>query len=145
MAEVLRELLLTLIYLGILTLVPILIFGIKKGTSALLEYIATKTDNEIIHEVLTEIANFVTDAVTFTMQTYVDSLKKSGEFTEEAQKEAFELAYDTALKFISQESKEMFESVYGDLDEYLKVLIESKVKELKMLEVQPAIELQMEE
>lgn len=142
LAEVLKEVLAMLIYLGIVTLIPIVILGIRKGINALVQYLSTKTDNAIIHEVLTEIGEFVADAVSYTMQTYVDSLKKEGKFNKEAQNTAFNLAYETALQFISEESKDLFESVYGDLDEYLRILIESKVNELKVVEPYKVIELE---
>lgn len=130
MSEVLREVLMSGLYLALIALVPVAIQVLKKCSEALIDYIDVKSNNEVVNEVLSEIVLFVSDAVSYTMQTYVDSLKKSGQWNEETKKIAFDKAMETAKEFISEESKEMFESVYGDLDKYIGVLIESKVQEL---------------
>lgn len=132
MPEVLRELLMSVLYAGLIAIIPVVISAVKKGSDALIEYLGVKSDNEIVNQVFTEIITFTEEAVTCTMQTYVDALKKEGTFTEECQEIAFNKALESAKAFISEESKELFESVYGDLDEYLKLLIESKVKKLKI-------------
>jgi hypothetical protein len=134
MAEVWKEVLMNLIYLGIVILVPTLIYGVKKGAAALVEYLSTKTNKSILDTIMAEITTFVSESVTYVMQTYVDSMKKSGKFDKESQKTAYNMAYDAAVKLIPTESKEMFESVYGSLDEYLKILIEAEVKKLKQQE-----------
>lgn len=134
MAEVWKEVLMNLIYLGIVILVPTLIYGVKKGAVALVEYLSTKTNKSILDTIMAEITTFVSESVTYVMQTYVDSMKKSGKFDKESQKTAYNMAYDAAVKLIPAESKEMFESVYGSLDEYLKILIEAEVKKLKQQE-----------
>ena len=134
MAEVWKEVLMNLIYLGIVILVPTLIYGVKKGAVALIEYLNTKTNKSILDTIMAEITTFVSESVTYVMQTYVDSMKKSGKFDKESQKTAYNMAYDAAIKLIPTESKEMFESVYGSLDEYLKILIEAEVKKLKQQE-----------
>lgn len=134
MVEVWKEVLTNLIYLGIVILVPTLIYGVKKGAVALVEYLSTKTNKSILDTIMAEITTFVSESVTYVMQTYVDSMKKSGKFDKESQKTAYNMAYDAAVKLIPAESKEMFESVYGSLDEYLKILIEAEVKKLKQQE-----------
>lgn len=130
MSDVLKEILMSGLYLGLIALVPVAIQVLKKCSEALINYLDVKVDNEVVNEVLSEIVLFVSDAVSYTMQTYVDSMKSSGEWNEEAKKTAFNKAMETAKEFISEESREMFESVYGDLDKYIGVLIEAKVKEL---------------
>lgn len=132
MQEVLSNVLVDVLYLGLITLVPVAIYAVKKGAEALIEYVGIKSDNDAINQVLSEIITFTSDAVSCTMQTYVDSLKNAGKFDKQAQEEAFNRSLETAEQFISQESRELFESVYGDLDEYLRILIEAEVKKLKM-------------
>lgn len=134
MAEVWKEVLMNLIYLGIIILIPTFIYGVNKGAVALVEYLSTKTNKSILDTIMAEITTFVSESITYVMQTYVDSMKKSGKFDKESQKTAYNMAYDAAVKLIPAESKEMFESVYGSLDEYLKILIEAEVKKLKQQE-----------
>ena len=47
---------------------------------------------------------------------------------EEAQKVAFEKTYQAIIKTLNEEAYKYLQSVYGDLDEYIKTRIESEVK-----------------
>lgn len=94
-------------------------------------YLKTKTNNEKLQKYIDSATTAVTIAVSSIMQTYVDTLKKNGNFTEEAQKEAFENAKNKALTLITQDAKNAIATNYGDFDEWLNDLIETKVKEIK--------------
>ena len=74
----------------------------------------------------------ITNCVIAVNQTYVDSLKKKGEFTVEAQKEAFQMVYKQVLANLTEEAREYLGEMYEDLDEFIKVLIEAKVRENKI-------------
>lgn len=76
-------------------------------------------------------ATIVADAVKATFQTYVDSLKKTGGFTADAQKEALERARQTALAAMSDGVKKYIQDTYGDIDAWLNTLIEANVLALK--------------
>ena len=71
------------------------------------------------------------DAVLYVNQTFTDALKQKGEFNEEAQKEAFNKAYEKAIELISQGSKDTINEIYGSFDEWLKLKIESSVNMAK--------------
>ena len=88
--------------------------------------------NEHIQAVLEQVVSMVCDVVTATTQTYVDELKKNGEFTEEAAIEAFKRTKETAIKLLSEEAKEIISKVYGSVDVYLDTLIEAQVKKQKI-------------
>ena len=70
-------------------------------------------------------------AVEATAQTYVDSLKQSGSFTEEAQAIAKDKALSIAKKLLTAEVREAVTTVYGDLDTYLDSMLESMVHKTK--------------
>ena len=89
------------------------------------------TKNENINNLIEEAMLDIMDAVLYVNQTYTDSLKKAGKFDEAAQKEAFNLAYQKALQLISDETKDLIESVYGSFDEWLSLKIESSVNKAK--------------
>lgn len=93
---------------------------------------AAKTDSTKKQDYIREIADAIADAVSATSQTYVDSLKNSGEFTPEAQKKAAEKALTACLASISPAAQEFVESVYGDLTEYLTTKIEAEVRNQKL-------------
>ena len=89
------------------------------------------TKNENISNLVKDALADVLDAVKYVNQVYTDSIKKSGKFDEEAQKEAFNLAYEAALTMISDETKKIIDEVYGSFDEWLRLKIEAAVNSEK--------------
>lgn len=88
-------------------------------------------DNELLNQYIDMVQQIVYDVVLMVSQTYVDSLKKSGNFNEEAQKQAKDMAIEMAKTLISEEAKNAIITVYNDFDNYLASLIESVVKQSK--------------
>lgn len=93
--------------------------------------IAAETDNEELKGLLEQVNDAVTKAVTYTTQTFVDSMKKNGVFDAEAQAEALQKSLDKTLALLSEVAKSALEEIYGDLNEYLTVRIEAEVKNQK--------------
>lgn len=89
------------------------------------------TKNENVSNLVKEALSNVMDAVLCVNQTFVDTLKKKGEFTEEAWEEARKRAYDAALITISEESKKAINEMYGSFDKWLQLKIESSVNKAK--------------
>lgn len=87
--------------------------------------------NKQIQEILGQVIDTVYNCVQTVNQTFTDELKKKGEFTEEAAKEAFDMCKDMVLKMLSEDAKKIIIQVYGDIDIYLNTLIESTVKQSK--------------
>lgn len=85
------------------------------------------TKNENISNLVKEALSNVMDAVLYVNQTFTDSLKKKGEFNEDAWEEARKKAYNAALETISEESKNAVTMMYGSFDKWLQVKIESSV------------------
>ena len=125
--EVLKDLL----YILITAAVPVLTTYICKFLYAKWTESKEKIKNEKISTTLDSVVTMVLDVVTAVNQTFVDELKKKGEFTEEAAKEAFNKSKETALKMLSEDAAKIIITVYGDIDVYLDTLIESTVKQLK--------------
>ena len=89
---------------------------------------AARTDSLTTKELLAEVTEAVTTAVTYTSQTYVDTLKKDGIFNKEAQMAALQKAKDKALALLSESAKNVLASIYGDLNSYLETMIEAQVR-----------------
>lgn len=89
------------------------------------------TKNENVSNLVKEALSNVMDAVLCVNQTFVDSLKKKGEFNEEAWAEAKTRAYNAALETISEESKNAITMMYGSFDKWLQLKIESSVNKAK--------------
>jgi len=130
-----KEILTTLIQVVVIPAIPVLVTYLVKYLKAKAEQTTTKIDNELIRTYIQEATDAVFQAVTYTAQTYVDSLKKQGKFDEEAQKIAFNTAKNIALQLLTTEAKQMIEDLYGDLMLWLETKIEQTVKEQKTFTV----------
>ena len=111
--------------LGIL--VPFVIQWIRTKSAALV----ASADNDLSNKYIAMLTDTVTNAVIAVKQTYVDALKGKNAFTAEAQQEAFTMAYTAVLNNLTDEAKVYLNEAYGDLESYIKVLIEAKVRENK--------------
>ena len=89
--------------------------------------ITKEADNDIANKYINLLSETITQCVIATNQTYVESLKKSGSFDAEAQKEAFRRTYESVMKILTVEAKQYLANVYGDLDKYITSKIESEV------------------
>ena len=89
--------------------------------------ITKEADNEVANKYINLLSETITQCVIATNQTYVESLKKSGSFDAEAQKEAFRRTYESVMKILTVEAKQYLANVYGDLDKYITSKIESEV------------------
>ena len=93
--------------------------------------IKTNIKNEKIRNVIDEVVDIVYRAVVQTNQIYVDSLKNSGTFDEEAAKTAFNKTKNTIMNLLSNSMISIITEVYGDFNTYIDTLIESIVNEEK--------------
>ena len=89
--------------------------------------IGTKVKNETQKKYLEMLNNTITDCVIATTQTYVDSLKKQGNFDAEAQKVAFTMTYESVVKLLTDEATEYLNEAVGDLQLYITQKIEAEV------------------
>lgn len=97
------------------------------------EQIGTQIDNMELKELLAEVTDAVSTAVTYTSQTYVDALKKEGIFDVEAQKIALETSLNMAISLLSESARSALATIYGNLDDYLVSKIEAEVRNQKMI------------
>ena len=94
--------------------------------------IGAQTDSLTAKKLLDEVTSAVTTAVTYTSQTYVDSLKKNGKFTPENQKIALDLSVERAKKLLTSEAKVFLNNAYGNLNDYLVSRAEAEVRRQKL-------------
>lgn len=124
MNEVLTNILLAVISAAVPTLTVYAVSLIAKARDKAI----AQTDNIKQQTYITEIADAISAAVAATSQTYVDALKKAGNFDLDAQREAASMALSACLLAISPSAKEFIESAYGDLTDYLLNRIEAEVR-----------------
>lgn len=97
----------------------------------LIKLINTKIQNEKFAGYLSTATAVVEDAVKATQQTFVDNLKKSGKFDEEAAKEALLEAKTRAIEGLSLETRQFITENIGSLDQWLTTTIHSKLFDIK--------------
>ncbi len=124
MNEILLNVLSVLLTAVILPLISI------AGTQ-LIKFINSKIKNNELVKQLTTATTIVTNAVRAVFQTYVDSLKKSGNFGKEAQIEALNKAKELTLAQLSEEVKEYITKNYGDINTWLTTQIEATINLIK--------------
>ena len=123
----------------LMELLKIVIMIIVPVATSVLTYYAQKQFNQLIDEnvndeleaTLEKGFQILMDSVNYVQQTYVDSLKAQEKFTEEAQKEAFELAKKRAIELMNQHTQDAIIHIYGNLDTYIDTMIESIINQNK--------------
>lgn len=139
MNENLNGLLITIIQAVVIPAIPILVAFLVKLLKAKAEQATVKINNELARQYLQEAIDSVLQAVTYTSQTYVDSLKTQGRFDVDAQKVAFATAKEVALALLTNEAKKMIADLYGDINVWLDTKIEQTVKEQKTFTIGTAV------
>lgn len=130
-----NEFLSTLLQAMLIAAVPIITGAAIKGVRAIAEHLASKTNNELAKKYLKEVADAIEEAVSFTNQTYVDTLKKNDKFTDENQKEARNRSLEKAAALLTSDARKFLEEAYGDLNAYLLTRIEPEVRRQKKAEL----------
>ena len=124
MNQILLNVLATVVTCIILPLISFL--GVK-----LTQRLNTKIKDEKGQKLIEGAVDVVVNAVRSVFQTYVESLKNSGNFNAEAQKIAFNLAKSIVLKQLTEDSKAYIANNYGDLEEWIRNQIEASIYKLK--------------
>ena len=119
--------------------VPVLCLLITAGGAYLVALLRKKTaqlqqelDNDTAAKYMTMACDAVAQAVTYTAQTFVDTLKAEGAFTEEKQLEAFEKAKSKTLEILGDTAVAALGELYGDFDVWLNTRIEQVCREIKV-------------
>ena len=129
-----NELFLNILYICLTCIIPLLVkYIIAYLTSRAREFSET-LDNTILREYVNDATNIIGKIVLEVSQTYVDALKKAGQFNAESQKIAKDMAVNKAKELITEESKNAIIRLYGDFEAWINTSIEATVKENKIHE-----------
>lgn len=94
-------------------------------------FFKSKTKNEKVKSYIDRVGEIVKAAVAATNQTFVEGIKGTEEWNEEAMKKAFNMSMATALDVIGEQGLALLGDMFGDVNTYLKARIEAAVNELK--------------
>ena len=107
--------------------------------TALTEFLKTKTENAKLDKLLDVAQDAITTAVKEIMQTYVSTLKKSGEWNEDSARMALELARQKAIDLMGVAAykalQSLFDSAERQMEVWLTAQIEAATREEKLREV----------
>lgn len=126
------EMILEIFELCIIPLLGILVKYLVEYLSKKKEQIEATTDNTLKVKYTSMLLSTISECVIATNQTYVNELKALGKFDLEAQEIAFNKTYDNTMKILSEEAKEYLSQIYGDLELYIKQVIESETNKNKL-------------
>lgn len=112
-----------LVSVGILVLTNVFVY-----LSNLSKEKIAKIDNIKVREASYKLLDIVTKCVSATNQEFVGDLKKEGKFDKDQQEEAWNKTKNKINKILDDESKEILEKAYGDLNSYINQTIEDEVK-----------------
>lgn len=107
--------------LGVLTAYIVKYIQVKSAE------ITKNTDNTLIDKYTGMLADTISACVLATNQTYVEELKKQGNFDVEAQKNAFNMTLDAVMNILSEDAKKYLSEAFGDLNSYIASQIEASI------------------
>ena len=107
--------------LGVLTAYIVKYIQVKSAE------ITKNTDNTLINKYTGMLADTISACVLATNQTYVEALKKQGNFDAEAQKNAFNMTLDAVMNILSEDAKKYLSEAFGDLNSYIASQIEASI------------------
>ena len=112
-----------LVSVGILVLTNVFVY-----LSNLSKEKIAKIENIKVREASYKLLDIVTKCVSATNQEFVGDLKNQGKFDRDQQEEAWNKTKNKINKILDDESKEILEKAYGDLNSYINQSIENEVK-----------------
>lgn len=101
------------------------------GTTVIVNWLNSNIKNKKLAALSETILIIVSNAVKATYQTYVESIKGTDMWTEEAQKKALQDALTMAKNSLTVEALKFIEERHGDIDTYIINLIHSILYDLK--------------
>lgn len=94
----------------------------------LANYIRTKIKDVRIERVALQVIEAAGMAVATVAQTFVDDLKKSGEWNADTAKQAADMALEIAKGILGEQSMKLLSTITSEVDDYLKAAIEEAVR-----------------
>lgn len=101
------------------------------GTAVLVAWLNTKIKNENLKIALENARGIITAAVAETSQTFVDDLKKTGDFDETMKAEALKKSIERVKTQLTAEAAQLISATTNDFDAWITAEIEKAVAESK--------------
>lgn len=126
-----QQLLMDLLYAVLIAAIPVLAKYLVAYLDSKKSEIEDNQKNSDFSNTITKALEIVETVVKYVSQTYVDDLKAKGTFDADAQAEALNKAMETIQSQLDEDTKNLIITAYGDLQQWLRVQIESTIKDSK--------------
>lgn len=126
-----QQLLMNLLYAVLIAAIPVLAKYLVAYLDSKKSEIEDNQKNSDFSNTITKALEIVETVVKYVSQTYVDDLKAKGAFDADAQAEALNKAMETIQSQLDEDTKNLIITAYGDLQQWLRVQIESTIKDSK--------------
>ena len=100
---------------------------VSVGIPMLFSLLKARTHNAKVQQYIDRAQEYLTSAVAMTNQTFVNQLKKDGQFNEENQAAAFQMAMNTWLEMLSDDMKNVIIEEVGNLEAWAEAQLEACV------------------
>lgn len=121
-----------LLYVMIVVVLPLLVRYIVVYLNVKTKEYSSQIENETLRKYVEDANEIIATIVLSVSQTYVDTMKKAGKFTPEAQETAKNMAIEQAKQMISEASRNAIITLYNDFDAYINSQIEALVRTTKI-------------
>ena len=101
------------------------------GVSVFVKWLNTKIKNEKVRTALSNARDIIAAAVAETSQTFVDDLKKTGDFSEALKVEAYNKTFSRVMDQLTDEARALIGAATGDFGAWIAAEIEKAVKDGK--------------
>lgn len=126
-----QQLLMDLLYAVLIAAIPVLAKYLVAYLDSKKSEIEDNQKNSDFSNTIAKALEIVETVVKYVSQTYVDDLKAKGTFDADAQAEALNKAMETIQSQLDEDTKNLIITAYGDLQQWLRVQIESTIKDSK--------------
>jgi Ni,Fe-hydrogenase I large subunit len=127
MNEILKEVIMSVITI----MITILSGCITRIITIKMNDMSNKIKDSRKVEFLNWVNSVIVQCVDTTTQTYIDTLKKNGNFNEQAQKEAFNMTMNNISSLLSEQDMSTLGGYVGDTSTWITTSIESYIKSRK--------------
>lgn len=97
-------------------------------TAIIVPWVNSKTKNEQLRKIMTEVGNAVSTAVDAVAKTYVDDIKEQGTMTDEEKAKALADAIQITMNNLSRHTINYFAANEIEIETYIKSNIEAYLK-----------------
>lgn len=101
------------------------------GLTLLIKWLSSKIKNEKLASYMSQVGTIITNAVLYTEQTFVKTLKEENKWDSESYKKALNTALENAQSQLTENLSNWIKANYGDVKTYLTTLIEAQIASSK--------------